>query len=157
MAVRGSVLLYNFTDKARIDKVKFIFVLMGIRIKTVEKEDYRKPIGVLAGVPGMAEEAENRERIEKAENDRQAKRELFSDEMLVICHLTDAQMDRMLSYFRKEGIQIPLKAALTPVNQHWNSLELHAEIMREHIEMQKRIAERREAEKAGGKGAENAN
>ena len=53
MAVRGSVLLYNFKDKERTDKVKFIFVLMGIKIKTVEKEDYLKKIGALAGVEGI--------------------------------------------------------------------------------------------------------
>ena len=49
MASRASVLLYNFQEKKRVDKVKFVFVLMGIRIKTVEKADYLKPLGELAG------------------------------------------------------------------------------------------------------------
>lgn len=127
MAVRGSVLLYNFTDKERTDKVKFIFVLMGIKIKSVPKEDYLQPVGALAGA-GQAE------RIEDLYGGTG-----FEEEMLVICNLTDAQMNQMLAYFRKEKIQIPLKAALTPTNMHWNSLELHDELVREHEAVQQQI------------------
>ena len=141
MAVRGSVLLYNFKDKERTDKVKFIFVLMGIKIKTVEKEDYLQKIGALAGVEGI----ERTEAISEGEG--------FDEEMLVLNHLTDPQMNRMLAYLKKEGLQIPLKAALTPTNVHWNTLELHDELVREHEEMQKMIA----AKRAGGKEEENRN
>ena len=74
--------------------------------------------------------------------------------MLVLNHLTDPQMNRMLAYLKKEGLQIPLKAALTPTNVHWNTLELHDELVREHEEeMQKMIA----AKRAGGKEEENRN
>lgn len=141
MAVRGSVLLYNFTDKERTDKVKFIFVLMGIKIKTVEKTDYLQKIGALAGVEGI----ERTEEIYEGEG--------FEDEMLVINHLTDSQMNKMLAYLKKEGLNIPLKAALTPTNINWNTLELHEELVREHEEMQKMIA----AQKAGRKEEENRN
>ena len=44
-------------------------------------------------------------------------------------------MNYMLAYLRKEKIQIPLKAVLTPTNRHWNSLELYAEIKKEHEQM----------------------
>lgn len=141
MAVRGSVLLYNFTDKERTDKVKFIFVLMGIKIKTVEKTDYLQKIGALAGIEGI----ERTEEIYEGEG--------FEDEMLVINHLTDSQMNKMLAYLKKEGLNIPLKAALTPTNINWNTLELHEELVREHEEMQKMIA----AQKAGRKEEENRN
>ncbi|HIX99090.1 DUF3783 domain-containing protein [Faecalicatena contorta] len=132
MAARGSVLLYNFTDKARTDKVKFIFVLMGIKIRSVAKEDYLQPIGALSGVT----------RIERTEEVYEG--EGFEEEMLVICNLTDAQMNQMLAYFRKEGIQIALKAALTPTNMNWSSVELHDELVREHEAVQKQIREQRE-------------
>lgn len=141
MAVRGSVLLYNFKDKERTDKVKFIFVLMGIKIKTVEKTDYLQKIGALAGVEGIG----RTEEIYEGEG--------FDEEMLVINHLTDSQMNRMLAYLKKEGIKIPLKAALTPTNANWNTLELHKELVREHEEMQKMMA----AQKAGRKEEENRN
>ena len=116
MAARGSVLLYNFTDKARTDKVKFIFVLMGIKIRSVAKEDYLQPIGALSGVT----------RIERTEEVYEG--EGFEEEMLVICNLTDAQ----------------LKAALTPTNMNWSSVELHDELVREHEAVQKQIREQRE-------------
>lgn len=135
MAVRGSVLLYNFADKERTDKVKFIFVLMGIKIKAVEKTDYLQKIGALAGVEGIA----RTEEVYEGEG--------FEEEMLVLNHLTDSQMNRMLAYLKKEGIKIPLKAVLTPTNVNWNTLELYKELVREHEEMEKMIA----AQKAAGK------
>ena len=132
MAVRGSALLYNFTDKARTDKVKFIFVLMGIKIRNVPREDYLQPMGALSGAVQM----ERTDEVYEGEG--------FGEEMLVICNLTDAQMNRMLAYFRKEGIRIPLKAALTPTNMNWNSIELHDELVREHEAVQKQVKEKKE-------------
>ena len=123
MASRASVLLYNFQEKKRVDKVKFVFVLMGIRIKTVEKADYLKPLGELAG----------EEDIEPVDSCFEG--EGFEDEMLVLNHFTESQTNYMLAYLRKEKIQIPLKAVLTPTNRHWNSLELYAEIKKEHEQM----------------------
>ena len=132
-------MLYNFTDKERTDKVKFIFVLMGIKIRSVSKEDYLQPIGALSGVTRL----ERTEEVYEGEG--------FGEEMLVICNLTDAQMDQMLAYFRKEGIRIAhlflddaLKAALTPTNMSWSSIELHDELVREHEAVQRQIQERRE-------------
>ena len=123
LASKASVLLYNFRDKKRTDKVKFVFVLMGIRIKTVEKAEYLQPLGVLVGEEG-AEPT-----VERFEG------EGFTDEMLVLNHFTDSQMNYMLAYLKKEKIRIPLKAALTPTNQYWNSLELYEEIKKEHEQM----------------------
>ena len=134
MAVRGSVLLYNFTDKERADKVKFIFVLMGIKIRSVRKEDYLQPLGALSGVADISR------------TDAVYDGEGFDGEMLVICGLTDPQMDQMLAYFRREGIRIPLKAALTPTNMHWNSLELHDELVREHEAVRRQMEEKKEKE-----------
>ena len=71
MAARGSVLLYNFTDKARTDKVKFIFVLMGIKIRSVAKEDYLQPIGALSGVTRI-------ERTEEVYEERALRRRCWS-------------------------------------------------------------------------------
>ena len=134
MAVRGSVLVYNFTDKERADKVKFIFVLMGIKIRSVRKEDYLQPVGALSGIADISR------------TDAVYDGEGFDGEMLVICGLTDPQMDQMLAYFRREGIRIPLKAALTPTNMHWNSLELHDELVREHEAVRRQMEEKKEKE-----------
>ena len=128
MAVRGSVLLYNFTDKERADKVKFIFVLMGIKIRSVRKEDYLQPVGALSGVADISR------------TDAVYDGEGFDGEMLVICGLTDPQMDQMLAYFRREGIRIPLKAALTPTNKDWTVEQLFFELYQEHQYMQQHRA-----------------
>lgn len=132
MTARGSVLLYNFTDKERTDKVKFIFVLMGIKIRSVAKEDYLQPVGALSGM------------VKMEKNGQVYEGEGFPEEMLVICGLTDAQMNKMLAYFRREGIQIPLKAALTPTNMTWNSIDLHDELVREHEAVTRQIREKKE-------------
>ena len=89
-----------------------------------------------AGVHTVGDMLERTEEVYEGEG--------FGEEMLVICNLTDAQMDQMLAYFRKEGIRIALKAALTPTNMSWSSIELHDELVREHEAVQRQIRERRE-------------
>ena len=137
MAAKGkeTVLLYNMETGSKGRMVKLICMQMGIRVRSVEKSQYLKPVGQLAGLKGLAGAEEPYEG------------EGFGEEMLVICNLTDAQMNQMLAYFRKEGIQIPLKAALTPTNMNWNSLELHDELVREHEAVQKQIREQKEQKK----------
>ena len=36
---------------------------------------------------------------------------------------------------RKEKVQVPLKAVLTPSNQEWDSVSMHDEILKEHKAM----------------------
>ena len=53
-----TVLLYNLNnEKGR--KIRFLLVRMGMRIRVVEKEDYGKPIGLLAGMKDVTLEDEN--------------------------------------------------------------------------------------------------
>ena len=102
-------------------------------MRTVEKEQYGKPLIMLADKEaeilfadvdrslfdsGKAKPDEEQEReSEKAQED-------FSDEMLVMCQ-TDGKMNALLAYLRKEKVIVPLKAVLTPVNQFWTSVELY--------------------------------
>lgn len=131
MAVKPTVLLYNFTDKGRRNRVNAYCVMHGIQAKTVEKSCYGKPILMLAdreaealfegtgfpeGSDGSGEEKE------------------ISQEMLVMCGL-GSQMEPFLAYLRREKIIVGLKAVLTPTNQFWNSLELYEELSREHEQM----------------------
>ena len=49
--------------------------------------------------------------------------------------ISDAQLDGFLAYFRENGIPgVPLKAVLTPVNAHWNALQLY-EALKEEARM----------------------
>ena len=117
------VLLYNLNnEKGR--KIRFLLVRLGMRIRVVEKEDYGKPLGVLAGMKDVTLENEN------------APVEDFDDEMMVLHRFTDKRLDALLQGMRKEGIErVDLKAVLTPTNCRWNSWQLFQEIQEEHRTM----------------------
>ena len=135
MAVRPIVLLYNFTDKKRRTKVSTFCAMNGIRVKAVEKEEYRQPLIALAdreaetlfpeelASPGVDEDGQCEE--------QNPGRTDFAEEMLVMCQL-DGKMDGLLAWLRREKVIVPLKAALTQSNQFWTSLELYREIKKEH-------------------------
>lgn len=139
MALKPTVLLYNFTDKRRRNKVNTFCAMHGIRVRTVEREQYGKP--VLALVDKEAEilfaEAENgfsASDEEKPEEELKKEQADFTDEMLVMCQV-GGKMNALLSYLRKEKVIVPLKAVLTPTNQFWDSVELYREIRKEHEQM----------------------
>lgn len=139
MALKPTVLLYNFTDKKRRNKVNTFCVMHGIRVRTVEREQYGKPVIALADREAellLTETEKNFDASGKAWPDGEQERgqEDFTDEMLVMCQL-GGKMDALLTYLRKEKVLVPLKAVLTPTNQLWNSLELYHELRKEHEQM----------------------
>lgn len=143
MALKPTVLLYNFSDKRRRNKVNAFCAMHGIRVKTVEKEQYGKPVLALADKEAeilFADANESRAGSGKGTPDEAQEGEEgkgqadFADEMLVMCQV-GGKMNALLSYLRKEKVVVPLKAVLTPVNQFWNSVELYHEIRKEHEQM----------------------
>ena len=59
-----------------------------------------------------------------------------SDEMIVLKDFSSEQLDEFLAFFKENGLlPVNLKAMLTPVTVHWDSLKLHDELMKEHTEM----------------------
>jgi hypothetical protein len=115
-----TVLLFNFTDKSRLDKILRAALLLKIRIKKVSREDYLQPMGYLAGKKDIAP-------VEEKYDGSQ-----LEDEMLLMADMTNSQIDGLLQTFRKVGISIKLKAVLTENNQHWNALELFKELKSEN-------------------------
>jgi hypothetical protein len=133
MALKPTVLLYNFTDRRRKMKINTFCAMHGIRVKSVESSDYEKPI--LALVDREAESLfvggdTSGEEQKSAENSE----DIFREEMLVMCSL-GGQMNPLLAYLRKEKVLVPLKAIMTPTNQAWTSVELYTEIKKEHEQM----------------------
>lgn len=118
-----TVLLYNLNnEKGR--KIRFLLVRLGMRIRVIEKEDYGKPLGVLAGMKDVTLENED------------APVEDFDDEMMVLYRFSDKRLDAFLQGMCKEGIErVDLKAVLTPTNCRWNSWQLFQEIQEEHRTM----------------------
>lgn len=123
--MRETVLLYNF-DGDRLPKVKRALLPLKFLLKTVSKEDFSQPIGVLAGVKGI--EPVN----EKYDGDG------FDDEMIVMGGFTSAKIDALVRALNKNGIgKIALKAVITPTNVNWNSVELYKAVKADHDEMSK--------------------
>lgn len=149
MAVKPTVLLYNFTDKKRRNKVNTFCAMHGIRVRVVEKESYEKPVLALidkeaeALFEGASAMKENEPETgaepgtgmkDEPEMGAEPGIKDFSEEMLLMCNV-GSQMNPFLSYLRKEKILVPLKAVLTPTNQFWSSVDLYAEIKKEHEQM----------------------
>ena len=121
------ILLYNI-EPAHKNKIKRLLLQLKIRARVIEKEQYKSPVGILAGLSLLSLTPGEMPALSEALTD-------FSEEMLVFCFLEDATLNRFLSGLRKSGIRIPYKAVLTPVNACWNSLLLYQEISAEHKAM----------------------
>ena len=56
--------------------------------------------------------------------------------LMVLKDFSSEQLDEFLAFFKENGLlPVNLKAMLTPVTVHWDSLKLHDELMKEHTEM----------------------
>ena len=120
---KETVLVYNMEGGNKGRMVKLICMQMGIRIKTVDKSQYMKPIGELAGLKEITGQGQ----------DESYEGEGFTDEMLIMCGLTGSRIDQLLDSFRRQKMErIALKAVLTEHNKTWNSIQLHDELRREH-------------------------
>lgn len=122
--MKETVLVYNFTEKERVEKLKRALLPMRVKVRNVKKEEFLMPVGVLAGVKEIEETGE--------EYDGEG----FADEMLVMAGFTSKRVDEFLAMMRKYGMgRVSYKAILTSTNQHWNSLELYEELKKEHEKM----------------------
>lgn len=110
-----TVLLYNL-DSEKEKSVKLLCLLLKLRVRTVDPGEYGLTLeALLAG--------------ERPEQPAEAS---FPDEMLVMAHLSSAQMNGLLQGFRKRKISpVALKAVLTPTNAGWDSLRLRDELAAE--------------------------
>ena len=118
----ATVLTFNLPVDVHA-RIRGLAVALGIRVKAVPPERFALPLGALLGIPtgpaGVPKEAGG-----------------FSDPMLLMCNLDEAQFNRFLQMLRGPGLpRIPLKAVLTPHNVGWNALQLHDELAREHAAM----------------------
>ena len=114
---RPTILAFNLTD-ARLAKLRFVCMKLGLLVQVVPPEDFTQPLAALAGLT---------ERVADA-----APAEAFADEMLVFCHMTNAQLNRFLQTLKQQRVPaFPLKAILTPTNADWTPIALCAELKEE--------------------------
>lgn len=89
-----------------------------ISVRTVSREQYTTPLGVLLGL-------------------RKAGRMLpslgfeFAEPMLLMHGLPDDMVDAVLAQLKAAKISIDLKAITTPTNLEWNAMQMYAELRRE--------------------------
>lgn len=122
--MKGTILLFHFSDKSRRAKLARALLPLHLRIKEVGKENYLQPVGYLAG---------NKE-LEPVEGSYEG--EDLAGEMILMAGLSGAQVDAVLQAIRRSGVgSIPYKAVLTAANQGWNALKLFEEIKSEHQQM----------------------
>lgn len=119
----GTILLYGFDDLFAVLAVQAAAGPFLAEVKTVGKENYQKPIGVLAGVkkdngiPGAFAGA-------------------IGGRMMVLCNLDD-QVETLLPALRQAGIGPECyKAVLTKYNQEWDGLHLFSELEQERRTIQ---------------------
>ena len=116
----ATVLTFNLPVDVHA-RIRGLAVALGIRVKAVPPESFATPLGAMLGIPTTGP------------TDIRTEAGGFSDPMLLMCNLNEAQFNRFLQLLRGPGLsRIPLKAVLTPYNVGWNALQLHAELSREH-------------------------
>ncbi len=117
--IPATVLTFNLPGDVHA-RMQGLAAALGVRVRAVPPERFTLPLGAMLGIPaGPA-------RIPTEAGS-------FSDPMLLMCNLDQAQFDRFLQLLRGPGLpRIPLKAVLTPHNVSWNALQLYGELRREH-------------------------
>lgn len=116
------VLTFNLPEAA-FARIRALAETIDVRVEAVPPGNFALPIGALLGLPVRPP-------------DVPSEGGGFSDPMLVMCNLDEAQFNRFLQMLREPGLpRIPLKAVLTPHNVGWNALQLHGELSREHEAM----------------------
>lgn len=114
---RPTILACNLPE-ARLGKLRFLCMKLGLLVKPVPAEDFAQPIGALCGVSPRADTPEAAQP--------------FAGEMIVFCHMSNQQIDRFLTTARQLRIPpFPIKAMLTPTNAAWNASQLFAELTQE--------------------------
>ena len=127
MNTQPAVLLYNFNDPDRLRIIRRYLNRQKVNVRIVTPPEFLHPLGYLFELPGFQPSTQ----FNLGKN--------FSEEMMVLNNFSSEQMDAFLAFFREEAIpSVSLKAMLTPVTQHWSSIQLHDELTKEHTMMHKK-------------------
>ena len=114
--MRPTILTFNLSD-ARLSKLRFLCMKLGLMVKPVPAEDCCQPISALCGLSNPADAAPA---------------EAFSEEMLVFCHMDNAAVNRFLQTAKQMRFApVALKAILNPTNAAWTPAQLCAELRQE--------------------------
>lgn len=121
----AEVFLYNLhTPKGHA--IEQLCKRLHIKCRHIEPCDYLERLGFITGTEGF-----DRIGIPFTGN-------AFDDEIMLLKNFEGPTLDHFLEAYREDGIApIILKAALTPTNIHWNTLQLYEELARERRAFEK--------------------
>ena len=123
MNTQPAALLYNFNDPERLRQIRRYLNRQKVKTRIITAPEFLHPLGY----PGFHPSSQFNLGIN------------FNDEMIVLKDFSSAQMDGFLAFFRENQLTpVALKAMLTPVTQHWSSVQLHDELLKEHSLMHKK-------------------
>lgn len=122
----GTIFSFGLT-KPHLQSLDLICRRNNLLLKEVPFTEYKKTIGEITGL------VPSEETLEKITIPP------FQDEMLLFTFLDDKQLGNVLDGLKKERINIPLKAMLTPNNLGWTPIFLREQLMEEVEAMKKRM------------------
>ena len=117
----SNVLCFNIGGEA-LKKVQAAAEAVGTAVIAVPQSDFAQTLGALIGVLPR----ENKMCFSP-----------FQEPMLIMSGFDRAKMDTFLDTLKKEGVYIPYKAMVTPVNLTWQCDALIEELKKEHEQMKK--------------------
>lgn len=127
MNTDAQVLMYNFKEDSRTRQITRYLNISGISYKMISVTEYLHPLGYLFKLPGFSPSTQ----FNLGGN--------FTEEMLVMNQFSPEQQTAFLNFFHTNRLEpVSLKAVLTPVTCHWNSLKLHDELSKEHTFMHRK-------------------
>lgn len=114
------ILLYNFVENERYRQIRRYLNKSHIELHIVRAPEFSKPLGALFQLPGFPDQSV----FLPGEN--------FREEMIVMKDFSPQELDDFLAFFHKNSLApVELKAVLTPVTIHWNSIQLYKELKKE--------------------------
>lgn len=122
--MKESILLFHAPEKKELLKIQKALFPLHIRVRTISKEQYQQPIGLLAGMKDLTPKEESSENAE------------LPAPLFVFCFLSEQKLDQVLLALRRCGSgPYPYKAILTPTNCEWDAYTCFKEIKKEHEKM----------------------
>jgi hypothetical protein len=117
----AKVLLFNLSEATDLGRdVRNIIGSMNIRVITVSREQLNEKVGYLAGLEDFSSVNES------------FTGSGYDEELMLMCRLSDGQIDGLLEALRKNGVSLKYKAVMTESNCDWVFKELLTEIKAEH-------------------------
>lgn len=115
------ILFYDPVGSSWSPKLRQYCALQGLRLRPVDAGELGRTVAALAGGSAPGSEVPPGDPI--------------PEPLLVFCHLSESQFNRLLTALRKEGAGNCLKAVLTPTNAGWSFSTLYRELCRERLSM----------------------